>query len=187
MNNRAYLLFYCSKEKPMSFNRFVQFGIISSVALGVIVSGHAVIASTTTQNPALFNSRMADSMQLVAQNSGVVAQNSGAIASGAFMAAEAPTTGIARIVSENGHRYLELDSAFSTTDQAPDLHVLLDTTATPPNSYTSFGSYINLGSLQQVNGAQRYPIPDVINLDNYQSVVIWCRMANATIGYASLN
>lgn len=105
---------------------------------------------------------------------------------GMFEAGEAPTSGAVRIVTEDGHRYLEIDSAFATTDQAPDLHVLLDTAEMPPASYSSFGSYINLGSLQSVTGSQRYPIPDSIDLSQYHSVVIWCRMANATIGYATL-
>lgn len=105
---------------------------------------------------------------------------------GTFVAAEAPTTGTVQIVTEGGHRYLELDAAFSTTDQAPDLHVLIDTAQTPPSSYATLGSAINLGSLQQTSGAQRYPIPDVIDVAEFKSVVIWCRMANATIGYAVL-
>jgi hypothetical protein len=105
---------------------------------------------------------------------------------GTFVAAEAPTTGTARVVTENGHRYLELDSAFSTTNQAPDLHVLLDSAQVPPRKYTNFGSYINLGRLERVSGAQRYPIPDSVNLAQFRSVVIWCRMANATMGYAVL-
>lgn len=108
--------------------------------------------------------------------------------SGTFVAAEKPTTGKARIVTENGHSYLELDSAFSASDQGPDLHVLLDPSAKPPQSYQSqgSGSYVNLGGLQKVKGAQRYPIPDSINLANFKSVSIWCRMANATFGYAPL-
>jgi hypothetical protein len=160
----------------MSLKRFISLGIISSIALGVVVSGKALANPTDSMNviyPGL------NSVQLVAQT--------GAIASGTFTAGEAPTTGTAQIVTQNGHRYLEFDAAFSTTDQAPDLHVLLDTTSTPPSSYTSFGSYLNLGSLQSVSGTQRYPIPDSIDLADYESVVIWCRMANATIGYAPLN
>jgi hypothetical protein len=46
---------------------------------------------------------------------------------------------------------------------------------------------VNLGSLREFSGAQRYPIPDAINIADYSSVVIWCRMANATFGYAPLN
>jgi hypothetical protein len=69
----------------------------------------------------------------------------------------------------------------------PDLHVLLDSTERPPQSYSNPGSAVNLGSLREFSGAQRYPIPDAINIADYSSVVIWCRMANATFGYAPLN
>lgn len=105
---------------------------------------------------------------------------------GTFVASEAPTTGTVRIVTEDGQRYLELDEAFSTKETAPDLQVLLDTTQMPPSSYSNFGTYVNLGGLQQTSGTQRYPIPDAIDLTGFQSVVIWCRMANATMGYAVL-
>jgi len=113
-----------------------------------------------------------------------VAQNQ-AILSGTFVAGEKPSTGKIRVVTENGHRFLEFDSAFSTSDQGSDLHVLLDTTAKPPQMYQNPGSYVNLGKLQNVKGAQRYPIPDAINLSNFKSVVVWYRMANATFGYTS--
>ncbi len=106
---------------------------------------------------------------------------------GNFVKAEKETTGTARIIMDNGHRYLELDNAFSTSNQGPDLHVLLDPAATPKANYPNQGSVINLGRLKTYQGTQRYPIPDVINLDNYKSVVIWCRMANATFGYATLS
>ena len=117
----------------------------------------------------------------------LVAQNSSPVAfTGTFVKAEAPTSGTARIVANGKHRFLEIDSAFKTTNQAPDLHVILEPGATPPKTYSNPGQFINLGKLQKVSGSQRYPIPDSINVANYKSVVIWCRMANATIGYASL-
>jgi Electron transfer DM13 len=109
-----------------------------------------------------------------------------AIASGTFVAAEKPTNGTVRVVEDGGHRYLEFSAAFSTSDQGPDLHVLLDPAAEPSASYENLGSVINLGALSSFTGAQRYPIPDSINVEDYQSVVIWCRMANATFGYAPL-
>ncbi|NJK36343.1 MAG: DM13 domain-containing protein [Oscillatoriales cyanobacterium RM1_1_9] len=116
----------------------------------------------------------------------MLAQSSGAIAAGKFVAGEAPTTGTARIITEDGHRYLEFDTAFSTSDQGPDLHVLLDTAAKPGQSYQNLGQVLNLGKLRNVKGAQRYPLPDFVNPSQFKSVVIWCRMANATFGYATL-
>jgi hypothetical protein len=112
-----------------------------------------------------------------------------ALASGTFVAAEKPTIGTARIVvGDDGTRYLELSPNFSTSNQGPDLHVLLDPSSTPPRTYSpqQTGRYITLGGLRSYTGAQRYPIPNSVNLSNFQSVVIWCRMANATFGYAPL-
>ncbi|MFE1747378.1 DM13 domain-containing protein [Coleofasciculus sp. H7-2] len=115
-----------------------------------------------------------------------VAQTRPTTRSGTFVAAEQPTSGTARIVTENGQRYLEFNAAFKTSEQGPDLHVILDTSEKPPQTYQNQNRFINLGKLQKVSGAQRYPIPAAINLANFKSVVIWCRMANATFGYASL-
>ncbi len=108
--------------------------------------------------------------------------------SGEFVAAEAPTTGTAKIVDEDGQKYLEIDSAFSTNDQAPDLQILLDTVEQPPGSYQDADAtrYLNLGGIQSVTGEQRYPIPDFVDPSQFASVVVWCRMANATMGYATL-
>lgn len=116
----------------------------------------------------------------------VFERQSATLVSGTFMSAEKPTTGNATIVTENGQRYLVLDSGFSTSELGPDLQVLLDTSETPPQQYQDLNSFVNLGKLQKYNGMQRYPIPVTVNLSNYKSVVIWCRMANATFGYASL-
>jgi hypothetical protein len=106
--------------------------------------------------------------------------------SGRFMAGEKPTTGMAKIVSEGGHYYLELDAKFSTSDQGSDLHVLLDPSQKPPQTYTQMNSPVNLGKLRSYKSTQRYPIPDAIDPQEFKSVVIWCRMANATFGYASI-
>jgi Electron transfer DM13 len=115
-----------------------------------------------------------------------VAQASSVIMSGSFMAGEKPTTGMAKIVSEGGHKYLELDAAFSTSNLGPDLHVLLDPSQKPPQTYQHINSTVNLGKLRSYTGVQRYPIPDAIDPAKFKSVVIWCRMANATFGYAPI-
>lgn len=64
--------------------------------------------------------------------------------------------------------------------------MLLEPTNKPPSSYKDLSQVINLGRLRSYKGTQEYPIADAINLENYKSVVIWCRMANATFAYAPL-
>lgn len=167
----------------MKLNQLLLLGATASLASVLSVSSSAVLANSSSAravSPAVTSTR---SHAVMAQN------QTTALKSGTFVAAEKPTTGTARIVTENGHRYLELDSAFTASKLGPDLHVLLDAAAKPPKSYssTTAGSYVNLGKLEKTEGAQRYPIPDAINLATFKSVSIWCRMANATFGYAPLH
>jgi hypothetical protein len=161
----------------MKLNQLLLLGTTSFAVCALSVSGY--VAGVSANSP---------SRASTPSNSGttVVQSQPVALASGTFVAGEKPTTGKARIVTEDGHRYLEIDTAFSTSDQGPDLHVLLDTPEQPPQTYQNLGSAINLGRLRDYNGAQRYPIPDTVNLTSFKSVVIWCRMANATFGYAPL-
>lgn len=48
------------------------------------------------------------------------------------------------------------------------------------------GKSVDLGQIQAFKGGQRYPIPPNVNLDDYQSVVIWCRQFGALISPATL-
>ncbi|NJM72190.1 MAG: DM13 domain-containing protein [Scytonema sp. RU_4_4] len=162
----------------MKLNQLVQLGVISSLSCFLSVA----TVQALTPSAKISNSPVATahSGTLLAQKQQVIS------ASGTFVKAEHPTSGTARIVTENGQRYLVLNSSFQTSSQGPDLHVLLDPSEKPPMKYQNFSSYVNLGKLQKFNGEQRYPIPASINLSNFKSAVIWCRMANATFGYAPL-
>ena len=112
---------------------------------------------------------------------------------GTFVAGEVPTEGTAQIITKNGDRYLELDSSFKTSNQGPDLFVILHRSddvlgSTEPPAYPlQEQDYVILGALQEFSGAQRYSIPENVNLDDYKSAVIWCRQFNATFGVATFN
>jgi hypothetical protein len=167
------LLSFIKETKNMKVNKLVLLSATSLLISALPISSYAAQHLTNSSN-------LNSSQIIVAQS------QSAAIKSGSFMAGEKPTTGMARIVSEGGHNYLELDAAFSTSDQGPDLHVLLDTAEKPPQMYENMNSPVNLGKLKSYTGTQRYPIPDAIDPSQFSSVVIWCRMANATFGYAPL-
>lgn len=113
--------------------------------------------------------------------------------SGTFVAGEAPTEGTARIVIEDGKRYLELDQTFKTSDQGPDLFVILHRSddvlgSTQPPAYPlQEQDYVTLAPLQKTSGTQRYSIPETVNLEDYKSAVIWCRQFNATFGVAKFD
>lgn len=105
--------------------------------------------------------------------------------SGTFQAAEHPTKGMVRLVTENGKRYLELDEAFKT-DNGPDLFVILHRSEKPSTYGIKEKDYVSISRLQKVSGTQRYAIPAGVNLADFGSVAIWCRQFNATFGFAPL-
>lgn len=102
---------------------------------------------------------------------------------GQFVGAGHPTQGGAKIVTENGQRYLEFDNTFSS-DRGPDLFVLLHRDRNP-NNYDS-DNFVRLGRLQNTKGKQRYAIPANVNVNDFKSAVIWCRAFNVTFGFAPL-
>ena len=96
-----------------------------------------------------------------------------------------PTTGQVKLLKENGKRYLVFDSDFSTPN-GPDVFVILHRNNTITNNIKE-NNYINIARLENFSGGQRYLIPDNVNLDDYQSVGIWCREFNVTFAFATLN
>lgn len=151
----------------MKFNAFSALAIASALLIGT--------AAEMTLNSSIVR---AESSQQIAQNQSV-------LASGRFVTVEQdhPTNGTARIVRENGTNYLEFDGAF-TTAQGPDVTVLLHRKNTVGVKLNE-ADYITLASLKSFNGAQRYELPESVNINDYQSVVIWCRKFNVSFGYAA--
>jgi hypothetical protein len=154
----------------MKFQRFTAATLSSSLiftALGAsfLVSPYAVAETASDQ---------------------IVAQRVAVLSSGQFVTVEQDhqTTGQVRIISENGKRYLELDDQF-TTAEGPDVQILLHK---KPKVGVKLAEkdYMTLAMLKSFNGAQRYEIRENVDLDDFKSVVIWCRKFNVTFAYSSL-
>ncbi len=154
----------------MKFNKLAGFGMASVVLFSSV--GSVIVNSGVAQaRPALRTTRVATKSESL-------------LASGNFVKAEKATTGKAKIVNINGKSYLEFDKAFST-GEGPDVKVILHRNSTIPLNIKE-GNYLTLAPIKSFNGAQRYAIPDNVNLADYKSVGIWCEEFNATFGYASL-
>ncbi|MBW4538456.1 MAG: DM13 domain-containing protein [Myxacorys chilensis ATA2-1-KO14] len=168
----------------MMIKQFIPLGIVSAIAVALPVATNIITDAVQAQRPVTSGSMYRD--QTGQRQMTIAVQPARIAATGTFVAAEKPTTGTARIMVENGKRYLVFDSAFQTSDQGPDLHVVLDPSNKPPAQYADRTQYVNLGKLEKFNGQQRYPIPAAVDVSKFKSVGIWCRMANATFGYAPL-
>lgn len=168
----------------MKFQSLVNFTSALAIALLVGCGANSVVPSASPESPEAAETTEVEQPVSEAPATPVAeATESAGGKSGTFVAAEHPTSGTATIITENGMQYVEFDTAF-VTDEGPDLFVLLHQDEVP-EAYTA-ESYVSLGELQQIEGTQRYAIPEGVNPDDFRSVVIWCRQFNATFGYAPL-
>jgi hypothetical protein len=105
-----------------------------------------------------------------------------AVASGSFEPLAHPGTGTATVVelAEGGRRLTLTDFE---TDNGPDLFAYL--VAGNPTG-DAIGDFVDLGPLKGNTGDQEYAIPDEVDVDEYSTVVIWCRAFTVSFTKAPL-
>jgi hypothetical protein len=110
-----------------------------------------------------------------------------------FQKAEAPVTGSVAISHTGGKTNLVFSKDFSTNPKAPALQVVLMKSSTPlktlraPHYPLTPGSYVQVAPLKSAKGAQTYTLPAGVDIKANGSVLIWCKVANATMAWAPLN
>lgn len=148
----------------------LSLGLVLAIAVSIPVSANATALGRYEVNAA----ETSNTRQLEVKQS-----NSN------FVGVDHPTQGRVSIVEEDGLQYLEISSDF-ITDKGPDLEVILHSSATV-DARVQPGKYLNLGALKAFNDRQRYQLPQDLDLNEYQSVAIWCEHYNVTFSYAPLN
>lgn len=94
-------------------------------------------------------------------------------------------TGTATVfLLEDGTRVLRLED-FSSTN-GPDLYVYLTVADSMDDDVALNMEFVDLGLLAGNIGNQNYAIPDDVDLDLYDTVVIWCRRFTVGFGAADL-
>jgi len=108
-----------------------------------------------------------------------------------FQKAEAPVSGSFTINKVDRKTFLVLSDDFSTNDKAPDLHLVVSSSADPiKGGKAPFAlkadSYSIIAPLKAFKGGQKYEVPPSVDLKSSGSVLIWCRKFNATMAWAPL-
>ena len=105
---------------------------------------------------------------------------------------EAPVTGTVAVKHEGGKTLLVFSDNFSTNPKAPALQVVLLKSSTPlktlkaPHYPLTPDSYTQVAPLKSYKGAQSYILPAGVDIKASGSVLIWCKVANATMAWAPL-
>ncbi|MBD2410367.1 electron transfer protein with DM13 domain protein [Nostoc calcicola FACHB-389] len=175
----------------MRFRHLLIISLSSIVLVSCVGEGSNKQAN---ENPGLVNASIpVSSTQTPPLAQSPQSQNSTVIKSGTFVSGEHTTQGTVRITKKDGKSFIELDQSFKTSEQGPDLVVILHrsdnviNSTKPPSHSLTKGDYIVLAPLKKYSGAQTYSIPENINLADYKSAAIWCRKFNATFGAANLS
>jgi hypothetical protein len=85
---------------------------------------------------------------------------------------------------EDGQRLLRLEDFESTN--GPDLFVYLTVAGASDDDAALDADFVDLGVLSGNIGNQNYVIPADVDLDRYDTVVIWCRRFTTSFGVADL-
>ena len=149
----------------------------------LLSTGLSAIMLTAVITPVAQTVNIADAL---ASKPSITRAAKSVLASGQFVTVDQShaTTGTARIVEKDGQRFLEFDAAFDTA-RGPAVQVVLHKANSVPVSLAE-SDYVYIGDLQSFEGAQRYAIPADINIEDYESVAIWCQEFNVTFGYADI-
>ena len=100
---------------------------------------------------------------------------------GAFVSRNHPTTGQAIVLGNGtGQRFLRFEDF--QTDNGPDLSVYLVN-----SSAGGVDEFIDLGKLKGNSGEQNYEVPADVDLDVYDTVLIWCVRFSSPFGEARLS
>lgn len=106
---------------------------------------------------------------------------------GSFIGRAHPTAGVASVLSDGSvQRFLRFEEF--ETDNGPDLFVYLTTAdaAADDGLFGTEGEFVDLGQLKGNIGDQNYEIPEDVDLDKFNTVVIWCRRFSVSFGAADI-
>ncbi len=96
---------------------------------------------------------------------------------------DTPTSGSATIIFQaGGAKQVILGTNFSTSNNGPDLHVILCKTA----YYNPSTDLIISGVLTKTSGTQTFNVPAEVQLTDFQYILIHCVTYNHRFGYALL-
>lgn len=99
------------------------------------------------------------------------------LAMGDFNPHDHDVEGSAAVIERDGRRILRFQD-FETIN-GPNLHIWL-------SKDTSGDEYIDLGPIKATTGNANYDIPEGVNLDEYNHVLVWCVPFRVLFSYAKL-
>ena len=109
------------------------------------------------------------------------------VVEGSFVPRSHPASGVAKVLNDGTEqRFLRFEDF--ETDNGPDLNVYLTTADADADAgdFGASGQFVDLGDLKGNIGPQNYEIPPDVDLEQFDTVVIWCVRFGVAFGAADL-
>lgn len=100
------------------------------------------------------------------------------ISSGDFVASAHSVEGQAKVLELDGQKYLRFEN-FETVN-GPNLHIYL-------SSDLNANDFIDLGPIKATKGSANYDLPEGVDLEKYDKVLVWCVPFKVKFSYAELS
>ncbi len=169
--------------------RLLKAHLLLSSILAVVVVGGMIFVLVWFQPQKLFIEQTVD--EALPQPMSAVSPDDDAegdatvLAEGDFQRLEHPTSGTASIIElADGSRFLRFEEL--DTSNGPDLRVYLSEIPVSDDWYAYGKRFVDLGALKGNRGNQNYALPPDLDLERYESAVIWCRRFTVGFGVAPL-
>lgn len=108
------------------------------------------------------------------------------VARGQFAGRTHPSEGTASVLTDGSPQRFLRFTEFAT-DNGPDVDVYLSTAAPDADEQALDDDVVSLGDLKGNIGDQNYEIPPEVDLDRYNTVVLWCVRFSVAFGTAPLD
>ncbi len=109
-----------------------------------------------------------------------------AVARGEFGGRTHPSEGTVQVLTDGSEQRFLRFTEFAT-DNGPDVDVYLSTAAPDAEEQALDDDVVSLGDLKGNIGDQNYEIPPDVDLERYNTVVLWCVRFSVAFGTAPLD
>lgn len=173
-----------SQRRPTGLRRLLRPRILIPALIAAVAGAAFVLYWFQPQ--ALFLDNRVDENRPEAMIENATSQDDQMMSlSGSFRALKYETRGTALLAKQEDGSYLLRLEDFETQN-GPDLKVYLSAAPADANPSTFDDDFINLGNLKGNIGNQNYTVPAGLDLEKYQSVVIWCQRFSVGFGVAPI-
>src|SRR3989344_4552724 len=149
-----------------------------SLKISLIVLAVIVLAAAYYLISPLFRVVEMNEESPIELSSGNKVENADVLYESEFIPANHDVAGKVLVIDDGDSRILRFED-FDTVN-GPDLFIYLATD-------NSAEDYVNLGRIKATKGNVNYDIPANVDLEKYDTVLVWCRAFRVLFSYAELN